>query len=155
MLRRLSKLVSKERLKNFVDGLFYSKLNYRLPVFGNVFGLEEYRDKNRRYLSFTMEDNRKLQVLQNSVMRLLTGLPYETPTTKLLQITNSLSIQQLIAKSTLMMVFKILQTSKPKYLAEKMRVKTRQGGRRIPHRSIGMLEVPTFNLTLSKDSFIA
>ena len=97
-----------------------------------------------------MEDNKKLQVLQNSVMRLLTGLPYETPTTKLLQITNSLSIQQLIAKSKLMMVFKILQTSKAKYLAEKMKVRTSQGGRRIPQRSIVMLEVPTVNLSLSK-----
>jgi len=79
MLRKLSKLVPKSKLKNFAEGLFYSKLNYCLPVFGNVFGLEEYRDRNRRYVSFTLEDNRKLQVLQNSVMRLITGLPFGTP----------------------------------------------------------------------------
>ena len=87
-------------------------------------------------------------------MRIITGLPTLTPTTTLLSKTNSLSIQQLIAKSTLMMVFKILQTSKPKYLAEKMKVRTSQGERRIPHRSIGMLEARTANLSLSKESFI-
>ena len=48
ILRRLSKFVSRERLKLFSHGIFYSKLNYCLPVFGNVFGLDRYRDTTTR-----------------------------------------------------------------------------------------------------------
>ena len=67
MLKRLSKFMSKDKLKHFVSGLFYSKLSYCLPVFGNVFGLDTYKENNTRYSSFTMKDNANLQVLQNKV----------------------------------------------------------------------------------------
>ena len=43
ILKRLSKYMSRERLKLFSHGIFYSKLSYCLPVFGNVFGLHKYR----------------------------------------------------------------------------------------------------------------
>ena len=39
ILRKLSSRMSQERLKLFASGLFYSKLSYCLPVFGNVYGL--------------------------------------------------------------------------------------------------------------------
>ena len=42
MLKTLSKHMDKELLKPFVYIIFYSKLNYCLPVFGNTFGLERY-----------------------------------------------------------------------------------------------------------------
>ena len=42
MVKRLSKYMSRQRLKIFADGLFYSKLDYCLPVFGHVFGLDRY-----------------------------------------------------------------------------------------------------------------
>ena len=47
-LRRLSKYMSTERLKMMVSGIFYSKLMYCLPVFGNVHGLDIYRDGKGR-----------------------------------------------------------------------------------------------------------
>ena len=40
VLRRVSKYMSRERLTSFSSGIFYSKLSYCLPVFGNIFGLE-------------------------------------------------------------------------------------------------------------------
>ena len=122
ILRRLSKYMTKTRLKLFSHGLFYSKLNYCLPVFGNVFGLDKYRDINTRFVAFTREDSRRLQVLQNSVMRLLTGSARSTPTTKLLELTSSLSVQQLVASQTLIMVHKVIQKSKPTYLARRLQV---------------------------------
>ena len=36
MLKKLSTYTNKENIKYFADGLFYSKLSYCLPVFGNV-----------------------------------------------------------------------------------------------------------------------
>ena len=98
-------------------------MNYCLPVFGNVFGLDKYRDTTTRYSSYTKEDNRKLQVLQNTVM---TGSSRGTPTTDLLKLTNTLSVQQLVAFHTLVMVFKIITTSRPAYLARKLKVSTQE-----------------------------
>ena len=117
LLKKLSRLVSKAKLRVFIDGLFYSKLNYCLPVFGSVFGLDEYNDSERRYVSFTKEDNRKLQVLQNTVMRLQTGLPMLTPTATLLDKANSLSIQQLIAKKYFVYGLQDSTNSKAKILS--------------------------------------
>ena len=71
--------MNKARLKVFASGIFYSKLQYCLPVFGNVFGLEKYRDTNNKFSSFTKSDNKKLQVLQNSLNRMLTESDYNTP----------------------------------------------------------------------------
>ena len=48
----------------FAAGLFYSKLNYCLPLFCNTWGLEKYKDKGTRFTCFTKE------VLQNKVVRL-------------------------------------------------------------------------------------
>ena len=53
------------------QGIFYSKLGYCLPLFSNTWGLETYKDGNTRSSGFTKEDNRKLQVIQNQVARLL------------------------------------------------------------------------------------
>ena len=71
MLRKLSKFMSKEKLSYFSSGIFYSKLSYCLPVFVNIFGLDTYKEENRRYFSFTVKDNNNLQVLQNKLNKLL------------------------------------------------------------------------------------
>ena len=118
--------MSNERLKMFASGIFYSKLSYYLPMFGNVFGLDVYKEENNKYTSFTTSDNNKLQVLQNSLNRLLTGADYNTPTTELLDQTNSLSIQQMVAFQTMVMTYKITRSKKPTYLAKKMQSRSNQ-----------------------------
>ena len=60
MLSKLSRYMSKEKLGYFSSGIFYSKLSYCLPVFGNIFGLDNYKEENRRYFSFTVKDNHNL-----------------------------------------------------------------------------------------------
>ena len=40
MLKMMSKHMERRNLKFFASGMFYSKLSYCLPVFGNVLGLE-------------------------------------------------------------------------------------------------------------------
>ena len=121
ILKRLSSKMSKERLKQFASGIFYSKLSYCLPVFGNVLCLEEYKENNSRYTSYTTTDNNRIQVLQNKLNRLLTGAHYRTPTVELLERTDSLSVQQMIAYQTMVMTFKILKFKKPSYIANRMK----------------------------------
>ena len=77
-MKQLSKYMNKEKLMLFASGIFYSKLSYCLSVFGNVFGLEHYREENTRYTSYTKEDNNRLQILQNKLNRLLLGADYKT-----------------------------------------------------------------------------
>ena len=71
--------------------MFYSKLNYCLPVFGNVLSIEKYNDQNSRFQSYTMKDKYKLQVLQNNLNRVLLNAKYDTPTEVLLKKTNTIS----------------------------------------------------------------
>ena len=68
----------------------------------------------------TMTDCNKLQDLQTSVNRLITGARKGTATTDLLDATNSLSVQQMVAYYTLIMVHKIIMTGKPAYLAGRL-----------------------------------
>ena len=96
VMKQLSKYMNKEKLMLFASGIFYSKLSYCLSVFGNVFGLEHYREENTRYTSYSKKDNNRLQILQNKLNRLLLRADYKTSTAELLQGTGSLSIQQMI-----------------------------------------------------------
>ena len=121
MLKLMSKYMKKENLKYFADGMFYSKLIYCLPLFGNVIGVEEYKEENSRHQSFTAKDNQKLQVLQNKLCRLLLDARYDTPTETLLKQTNSLSVQQMIAYHTALLAHKIVKSGKPSYLREKFK----------------------------------
>ena len=154
MLKKLSKYMSKDRLKDFVSGIFYSKLEYCLPVFGNVFGIDVYSEVNRKSVSFTREDNRKLQVVQNSVMRLLSKLDRSTPTENLLLATDSLSIQQLIAMRTLMMVKKITMCRQPDYLARRLTFAEDIAGRRVLGRSQHTLTPVDRKLSVSRGGFL-
>ena len=120
MLKLMSKHMKRENLKFFASGMFYSKMNYCLPVFGNVLGMEKYKEGNSRHQSYTAKDNQKLQVLQNNLNRILLKAKYDTPTEVLLKETNSLSIQQMIAYHTALLAYKIVKTNKPSYLAEKL-----------------------------------
>ena len=127
MLSRLVRLVPAERFKLLVNGLFMSKLLYCLPLFGNIWGFATLADGETRYNSFTKSNIRALQVLQNKILRLLTGHPYRTPVIQLLQDSDMLSVNQLVAYTTIMIAYKVQQAKEPKYLADKLKMNT--GGR--------------------------
>ena len=59
-------------------------------------------------------------MLQNTIMRILTGLPRDTPTSVLLEQTGSLSVHQSTAFQTLVLAKKIVNSGKPTYLAEQL-----------------------------------
>ena len=151
ILKKLSTRMSQERLALFASGIFYSKLSYCLPVFGNVLGLDKYKEENNKYTSFTSSDNHKLQVLQNSLNRLLTKADYNTPTSVLLEQTNSLSVQQMIAFQTIVMTYKVIKSGKPEYLSNKLQVRSTE---RSIRGSLGSVQPANHSLSITKEGFI-
>ena len=77
MIWKLSKIMPKERLKVITEGIFFSILNYCIEIYGNVWGLATYDDENRNSIAFTKDDNMKLQIIVNKVLRSTTGLETE------------------------------------------------------------------------------
>ena len=107
------------------QGLFYSKLSYCLPFFTNTWDPDHYRIWDVRFTSFTKEDNRKLQVIQNKVARLMVDKRklqgrMNMPSKELLDLSGDLSVHQLGAMSTVNLTKKILLTQKPHYLAQRL-----------------------------------
>ena len=100
----------------FVNGLFYSKLSYCLPLFCNTWGLEKYKNTGTRFTCFTKEDNRSLQVLQNQVVRLTvkgSGYnrekeKYSMSTEEIFKESGDLSVHELGAFHTISMTKKII-----------------------------------------------
>ena len=88
--------MSKKRLSILSAGIFYSKLVYYLAVIGNVSCKLNYRE-GARMAGMTADDCNKLQVIQNSLNRLLTGARKGTPTKDLLERTGTMSIMQMVA----------------------------------------------------------
>ena len=151
IMKKMSKYMSKDNLKYFSSGLFYSKLNYCLPAFGNVLGLEAYKEENSRYQSFTVKDNNNLQVIQNKLNRMLLDADYNTPTVQLLNDTNSLSIQQMIAYHSSVLAYKIINSGKPSYLAQRLQQRSEDKGLR---GRLGSIQQVKKSLSISKEGFV-
>ena len=152
MLKRLVKVVPKARFNMLSQGIFNSKVLYCLQVFSNVWGFG-YDDTSRRNFGFTLEDSRKLQVLQNKVCRLKTGLAYHVPTENLLKASKDLSIHQLTAYHTLVTVHKVKVNGKPEYINSRMKFNTVEKNSVTPRRQVNKIHVRQKN-TLSRAGFI-
>ena len=101
-----------------MEGIFNSKMVYGITVWGRVWQIPGSLDvdlNNRTSPSITKEDVRKLQVLQNKCLRMITNSDYKTPTSVLLSKTNSLSVHQKMAHLTLSQVFSIYKNKLPAY----------------------------------------
>ena len=147
LLMKVSQLMPSRRFKIICQGLFYSKLLYCLQVFGNVWGIGNNDLVTRRYTAFSKEHNRKLQTLQNKVLRMKTGLPPRTSTKTLIETSGDLSVQQLTAFSTLSTCHKMIASCKPRALSGKLKngsTLTRQGTN---------IRIDA-NLTLSRGAFL-
>ena len=108
LIYRLSKIMPKNRLKSFAEGIFFAILNYGIEVYGNVWGINAYDEHERNSPSFTKLDNRKLQILVNKVLRCLTGMDRETAIIDLHRKSQQLSVQQRCAFFSVVQVHKSL-----------------------------------------------
>ena len=151
VMKKMARVINRKNLEFFASGMFYSKMSYCLPVFGNVFGMEQYNDQNLRYQSYSVKDNQKLQVLQNNLNRLLLNARYDTPTEELLEKSRSLSVQQMIAFQTAVLGFKIMKARKPSYITQRMQRKEIRLNLR---EDLGKLVVPRRKLGITREGFI-
>ena len=152
MLKRLSTVMPAKKFNNVSQGIFNSKLTYCLQLFGNVWGIQNLDENRRRFSAFTKDDNRKLQTLQNRVLRLKLGLPQDTPLTTLLERSNDMSVMQLTAYHSLMMTHRVVTSGQPAYLAKKLELRT-QGEGMFPQRQANTIALPNVDLTLSRSGF--
>ena len=147
-----SQNLPKEKFKLFCNGLFHSKLTYCLQVFSHVWNIPNLDQEERRFAAFSRGDNRKLQVLQNKVMRLKSHLPFRTSTNSLIKATGDLSVQQLTAYSTLVTAQKAIAAKQPQYLAQKLKLRTNQENQAFPNRQENMLKIQS-KLSISRGGF--
>ena len=76
MLKQIRKYVSIGVFRMIINGLFNSKLIYGITVYGGVWGLPGiFTEDATNSTGITKEDMRKLQVFQNSALRLLYQKP--------------------------------------------------------------------------------
>ena len=151
MLGKLNKYMTREQFKLTCDGIFTSCLLYCLPLFCNVWGLPTMDDSIRRFQAFTKDDCRKLQVLQNKVLRLKTkNFEMNTPTHELL---NATAVHQLGVYHTMVPANCIIRTGQPKYLADRLVLRQPQPDQLFPARHINTISV-NWDLTLGRCGFL-
>ena len=126
ILKCLRNYMPNNKFNQIVAGIFTSKLINCITVWGGVWGLPVQNVKNRRTTSITKQEMRKLQVIQNKAMRLMTGLDYNASTKSLLKSSNQLSVHQLVAYHTLCQVHKIKMSKLPAYHYERLFRKTEE-----------------------------
>ena len=119
-------------------------------MFCNVWTGDE---TNQRFTAFTKSDSRKLQVLQNKVLRIRTGLDRYTRTSTLLNTSKELSVNQLAAFHTLLIVHKAVKSGKPKTISEKLSVRIPTGEQIFPQRQINTIKTRRCHLALSRGGF--
>ena len=153
ILKKLKMFMLPQQFKATSNGMFGSKLSFGIEVFGNVWGLPSMDDEKRRFSGFTKDDNRRLQVLQNKLLRLKTNLDYKTPTEVLVKTCNELSVQQTTAYHTLTTVFKAVQFKKPFYLAQRLKQRKPTSDGIFPHRQLNNIHTQA-ELTLSRGGLV-
>ena len=97
----VSRVASFKNRKLIAEGIFMSKLAYLIPLWG---GCSKYLIK-------------ALQVIQNRAARTVTRLWWDTPTKLLLGQCGWLSVHQLAVYHSVLLVYKVVQTKSPQYLA--------------------------------------
>ena len=93
-------------------------------MWGRVWQTPGTQEEDLRSSTITKEDIRKIQVLQNKCLRIVTNSDYKTPTAALLQKTNRLSVHQQIAYLCLAEVFSIYQSKAPSYHYKRLFVRS-------------------------------
>ena len=118
-----------------------------MAVWGGIWGLPN--SPICQYSSISKEDMRKLQVLQNKMMRIETGLNYEIPTKELLQSCNYLSVHQMVAYHSSLQIPKIISSQKPQYHTNRI---TNERNRDTRSSTANLRQID-FKHSLSKSSF--
>ena len=117
--RSLRKYLSDAKFRQAISGLFTSKLIYCISVWAGVWNIPGQLQEHCKP-SISKEDMRRLQTLQNKVLRMLTRSDRLVSTDQLMTMSNSLSVHQLGAYHIALQVFKTYRTGKPVYHYNKL-----------------------------------
>ena len=154
MLKNLRKNLSTNKFKILISGLFTSKMTYGIAAWGTVWGINaRFQEENWNSITMRKVEMKKLQVLQNSTLRLLLDKKYDTPTSILLGDSKSLSVNQMVAHTILCQVWKIKKSAQPEYHFERL------FGGRPEHMNIGTRSAANndlqvnFRLSVGRGSF--
>ena len=155
ILRRLRNFIPDKKFRQIVNGIYTSKQIYGLTAFGGLWGVpgNQMDEEHRNSTMTTKEDMRKMQVIQNSVMRIMTRSRYDTPTTTLLEQTNQLSIHQLVAYHSANQVYNIQKHQVPKYHYNRLFGTTEQAGDIGTRSRANMESRVDFRTSLARGSF--
>ena len=116
MIRQIRKFVNDTVFRTILNGLFNSKLIYGITVYGGIWNLPRVLNEDSvNSTPISKEEMRKLQVLQNTALRLLLRKPRDTPVATLLKEANQMSVHQLVAYHTACQTFKIYKNKEPVY----------------------------------------
>ena len=114
VLTALRRYLTYDKFRQVVAGIFTSKLLYCINVWTGVWDIPgQQGDFNN--VSISKHNMHNLQVLQNKTLRLMSNSNKYTPTSQMLQMTNSMSVHQLGALHILLQVYKTHQTRRPVY----------------------------------------
>ena len=142
-----------DKFRMAANSMFASRLVYCISVWGAVWHLPGYDDRDRAYTSISKEDMGRLQVMQNSVLRLQTGLGWHTPTAELVRRAGQLSVHQLVAYHTLLQTYKCKMTSQPRYMFNRLfPAAVDNGGSHLRTTTNADINIH-FDLSLSRGSF--
>ena len=114
-------------MRTYIEGTVNAVIQYCLPVYGNSWGVDGGHTEGHRTLC-TKDDITRLQVLQNKAMRCLIkrrdGTFWETlarmGAETLSNEARMMTVNQMIAVSTLVMTRRMIDTKKPKYVVDRM-----------------------------------
>ena len=102
---------------------------------------------------FSTEDCRRLQVIQNKVLRCKSkNFDYRTPTRELLNQTGDLSVHQLIAYHSLLTLARIFFNRKPDYLVTRFGLKKPNSEHVAPSRQLNSIQIYA-KLSISRSGF--
>ena len=145
-LKKISHASSFKSRKMIANGIFMSKLIYLMPVW---MGCEDYLVNG-------------LQVCQNKAARLVTKLDRYTPTKVLMQQCGWMPVKQLLIYHSLILLHKVFQQKKPKFLYQKITSGSKQPNTRqaaatsAAMAAAGLPEqpsLPNYELGLSRSSW--
>ena len=132
-LKILSKVATFKVRKMIANGIFISKISYLIAVWGGC----------------SQELLNQLQVAQNKAARVVTKLDWYTPTKVLLHQCGWLSVQQLVAYHSVVLVYKVLKTQKPQYLYSMFSSQYQYDTRQAKSGMIKHTERPRLEMSLS------
>ena len=155
ILRRLRNFIPDQKFRQIVNGIYTSKQIYGLTAFGGLWGVpgNQMDEVQRNSIMTTKEDMRKMQVIQNSVMRIMSRGRYDTPTSTLLERTNQLSIHQLVAYHSANQIYNIQKHQVPKYHYNRLFGTAEQAGDIGTRSRVNMESRVDFRTSLARGSF--